>query len=387
MKYKFVVLILLALSACKVEKAKKPAASPEARTEERKEEFVREIDYMDSLDYKIGQMILIGLGEKTRLDSNDVLLKEIRENKVGGIILFEKNLAAKDTKAKLKDLISTSQKEAAIPLFVSIDEEGGRVHRLKAKYGLINMPSAAWLGKTNNLDTTLYYTRQLASLMQELGINLNFAPDVDLATNKDNPVIAKLDRSYSDDPEVVSAQAISSIKAHHEYKIRTVLKHFPGHGSSTTDSHFGLTDVTNQWDPKELIPFKNIFESGEADAIMTAHIVNCKLDSTCLPATLSKSVITGILRDFMKFDGVIFSDDMQMYAISKNYGLENAIRLSILAGVDVLIFGNNVVLKQHNSASDIHAIIKKMVENGEISAQRIDESYRRVMALKNKKFN
>ncbi len=340
----------------------------------------------DSLDMKIGQMVMIGI-PSTILAPTDSILKEIKANKVGGIVLFEKNVHPTNSKETLKKLVSTLQEQASIPLFISIDEEGGKVHRLKEKYGFTKMPSAAYLGKLDNLDSTAYYTRNLAGLMSELGINLNYAPCVDVAINKNNPVIAKIERSYSEDPAIVTKQALASIRAQHQYGVKTILKHFPGHGSSTADSHKGMADVTTTWQTSELIPYKKIIQAGEVDAIMTAHIVNCKLDTSCLPSTLSKKVVTGLLRDSLKYEGAVFSDDMQMYAISKFYGTENAVKLAVNAGVDVLLFGNNVNPKDIISASKVHAIVKGLVMKGEISKERIDQSYKRILRLKQKAVN
>ncbi len=340
------------------------------------------------LDFKIGQMVLVGINDMKVLSDTDRVRKDIAEGKAGGIILFEKNITTEKSRENLKKLISDLQSNAKkIPLFMSIDEEGGKVHRLKEKYGFIKMPQAAYLGGLKNTDSTFYYTKTLAALLSELGFNVNFAPDVDVALNPDNPVIAKVGRSYSSDPKKVSAHAIANIKAHHVYGVKTALKHFPGHGSSLTDSHLGITDVTKYWQESELIPYKDIMKSGDCDAIMTAHIVNCKLDTTCLPATMSNTIVTGLLRNSLGFKGVVFSDDMQMHAISKNYGIENAVKMSILAGVDVVVFGNNVPQGGRITAGEVHALIKKLVQEGVISESRIDESFKRIMELKGKKFN
>lgn len=338
-----------------------------------------------TLDFKIGQMVMMGINDRKVLESNDELLTEISEGKTGGIILFEKNISPVNSREALKKLINDMQAKAKEPLFMSIDEEGGKVHRLKEKYGFVAMPSAAYLGNLNNLDSTFLYTKTLAALLAELGFNVNFAPDVDLALNPTNPVIVKSGRSYGADPKLVTQHALMSIKAHHMYNVKTAIKHFPGHGSSATDSHYGITDITKQWQYKELLPYKDIIQSGTCDAIMTAHIINCHLDTTCLPATLSKVIVTDLLRGVLGFEGLVFSDDMQMHAISKNYGLENAIKLSILAGVDVLVFGNNVTQTYRATASEVHAIIKKLVVSGEISEARIGESFTRIMDFKRKK--
>lgn len=337
-----------------------------------------------TLEEMIGQMVMIGINSKTTINNNDPLLEEIKSGKLGGVVLYEKNIAKTSSSPQLKSMVNKMQEAAPIPLFISIDEEGGLVHRMKSKYGFVDIPSAETFGKINNTDTTFNQTRLLASEMNRHGINLNYAPDIDLATNPNNPVIAKLGRSYSADPAIVSNHALASIKAHHEEGVLTVIKHFPGHGSSATDSHKGITDVTNLWNLVEIFPYDDIIKSGEIDAIMTAHIINCRLDSTCLPATLSKTIITGLLRNVMNYDGVVFSDDMQMYAISKNYGLENAIKLAINAGVDVIMFANNVDLNDRITATEVQKIIKNLVDKGEIKKERILEAYERIMKLKGK---
>jgi beta-N-acetylhexosaminidase len=247
------------------------------------------------------------------------------------------------------------------------------------------MPSAAYLGSIDNADSTLFYNRRLAAEMRDLSINMNYAPCVDVAVNPDNPVIVKNNRSFSADPDIVTKHALLCIQAHHENNVRTILKHFPGHGSSANDSHLGIADVTTTWKFLELAPYQNIIQSGNVDAIMTAHIINREFDT--LPATLSKEIIGNKLRSFLKYDGVVFSDDMQMHAIAENYGFDKAIAMSINAGVDVMMFANTIPnLQGRLSASKVHAIIKNHVTNGTIKKERIDEAYRRIITLKRKKF-
>lgn len=358
-------------------------------TEYRQEDPVIETgkEKFDSLEIKIGQMIMIGIRSRTSVAENDTLLKEIRENKLGGIVLFEKNISPADSKNTLIKLIKDLQTNASIPLFMSIDEEGGLVHRLKEKYGFVGMPSAAYLGKIDNSDSTLYYNRRLAAELAELGFNCNYAPTLDMAVNPENTVIVKRQRSFSENPDIVSKHALLCIQAHHENNVKTILKHFPGHGSSNSDSHAGIVDVTDTWSFKELFPYFNVLSSGKCDAIMTAHIINKRWDNSYLPATLSEKVVNDILRGLLGYKGAVFSDDMQMGAISKNYGFEKAIELAINAGVDVLMFANNVSKDiPQVTATQIHAVIKKLVKKKKISRDRIDESYLRIMQLKNKKY-
>jgi len=319
---------------------------------------------VDSLDLHIGQMIMIGIGDRQNFKDTDPFLENLASGYVGGIIFYEKNIHRTKPKESLKGMVLGYQKKSRIPMFVSIDEEGGRVNRLKPKYGFLETKSAAWLAKKDNQDTTKSYTLNAVSNMYEVGINLNYAPDVDLAVNPNNPVTV--------------------IKAHHLFGLGTVMKHFPGHGSSKSDTHLGVAEVTDYWQFEELMPYKALLDSGIVDGIMTAHIVNANLDNRKLPATLSDKIITGILRDFLKYEGVVFSDDMQMKAISKQYGFENAVKMAILAGVDVLMFANNVPGYENVTVKDLHGYIRKMVEEGEVSKERIKTSFERIMKLKTK---
>jgi beta-N-acetylhexosaminidase len=174
------------------------------------------------------------------------------------------------------------------------------------------------------------------------------------------------------------------VKEHRKFGVVTALKHFPGHGSSKEDTHFGIADVTNTWSERELEPFKRLIKEGYADGVMTSHIVNKKLDASGLPGTLSKDILDGILRKKLGYNGVVFSDDMQMHAISKNYGLEETVRLAINAGVDIMCFSNNIQGSDVRTVDIVHGLIRQMVTKGEITPKRIDESYRRIIQLKGK---
>jgi beta-N-acetylhexosaminidase len=334
----------------------------------------------DSLSLKIGQMLLIGFAD-TKVDEK--VLKEIKDGKVGSIIIFEKNIPKSNSYVALKKIIWTYQQAATIPLFIAIDQEGGRVNRLKEKYSFPRSVSAAYAGKSKSMDTVRFYAEATAATLAGLGINVNFAPTVDLASNPNNPIIAKVERSYSANADTVSMMAQAFIEEHRKLGIVTVLKHFPGHGSSKDDTHLGIADVTNTWDENELIPYKKLLQAGYVDGVMSAHIVNKKIDARGLPGTLSDSILGQLLRKDIGYTGVVFSDDMQMHAITKHYGLEEAIKLAILAGVDVMTFSNNISGSEERTVDKVHGIIKKLVQNGMISEKRIDESYDRIMRLKN----
>jgi beta-N-acetylhexosaminidase len=336
----------------------------------------------DSLDLMIGQMILIGIENFYNTDQRNQLIKAVGYGQVGGIILYEKDLMPIDTRRELGNMIWTLQEKSDIPLFISIDEEGGLVNRLKPKYGFPATVSAQTLGKWNHRDSTLKYAGQIALNLHKLGINLNYAPVLDVNVNSNNPVIGKLGRSFSSDWKNVAQQAGWFIEAHDQYRIGTVLKHFPGHGSSDRDTHLGVADVSESWQIAELFPYQQLIDSGLVKGVMTAHIVNRSLDPEKRPATLSPWVIDQMLRNILKYDGVVFSDDMHMGAIRDEYGFKEATINAINAGVDVLLYSNNIGKSEHSSAAGIHQIIKNAVLDGDISVRRIEQSYLRIMRLK-----
>ncbi len=335
----------------------------------------------DDLDKKIGQMILIGFPGK---EVDPMLLKDIKAGKAGAIIYFEKNLPVANTYQAVKKMNEVYQKASPIPLLVCIDQEGGKVNRLKTKYGFPKSVSAAYIGRTKSLDTARYYANTTSATLAGIGFNVNFAPCVDLAVTPENTVIVKAERSYSRNADSVARFASEVVKQHRKYNVLTALKHFPGHGSSAADTHFGVADVTGTWIEDELKPYRIMLASGFVDAVMTSHIVNKKLDPKGLPGTLSKNIIDSLLRKKMGFNGVIFTDDMQMQAIAKNFTLEEMIKLAINAGVDIMCFSNNIAGSEERAVDKVHRIIKTMVETGEIKRERIEESYKRIMVMKGK---
>jgi beta-N-acetylhexosaminidase len=341
-----------------------------------------------ALKDKIGQMLMVGF-RGTAVDENSFIIRDIRRNNLGGVVLFDydvvKGQAGRNitSPAQVKALVAALREAARVPLLVAVDQEGGKVARLKTACGFPATVSHSTLGRLDDLANTGQHSLRLAETLNAMGIGLNLAPVVDLCTNPDNPVIAKLDRCFSADPKIVTRHALSYIAAHHQRGVLTTLKHFPGHGSSRADSHLGFTDVSDTWTRDELEPYARIIEAGQADAIMTAHVFNTRLDKL-YPATLSSATINGLLRGELGFDGVVISDDMQMAAITAHYGFEIAIRKALEAGVDILVFGNNLRYDEEIVPRAI-AVIRKLVDTGVISEARIDQSWQRIMRLKNLK--
>ena len=340
-----------------------------------------------SLDIQIGQMLMVGF-RGLAADNQSPVIEDIRKRNIGGIILFDYDVPSKSpvrnikSPKQVKALTAALQKASSIPLFIAIDQEGGKVNRLKEKFGFPPSVSEQYLGSIDNSSTTERFAKITAKTLANLGINLNFAPVVDLNINSDNPVIGKLERSFSADPDIVVKHSLILINALHDFGVLSAIKHFPGHGSSLNDSHKGFVDVTNSWSTNELKPFEAIIKSGKCDMIMTAHIFNGKIDPEW-PATLSSGTVKGILRKNLKYRGVVISDDMQMKAIRSFYGLETAIKMAISSGVDILLFANNSVFEE-DIATRALAIVKKLLSRGEISPGRINESYMRIMKLKEK---
>lgn len=340
---------------------------------------------MTELEVKIGQMLMVGFSG-LQVNDEHFIVQDIRQRHLGGVVLFNYDVPTQQpvrniaSPAQVKALVASLQSISSLPLLVAIDQEGGIVSRLNEVYGFPATVSHHHLGARNDLTATYQQTAAMAKTQAELGINLNLAPVVDLCVNPDNPIIAQYERCFSADPDLVSGHASQFIQAHHDQGVLCTLKHFPGHGSSTEDSHQGLVDITETWSRTELDPYVHLIAAKQADAIMTAHVFNSHLDAE-YPATLSRPIITGILRQELGYDGIVISDDIQMGAIINHYGFETAIEKAIAAGVDILAFANNSVYEQDVVVRAV-AVIKRLVQEGTISEDRLDASYQRIQRLK-----
>lgn len=338
-----------------------------------------------SLDAKIGQMLMIGFKGFEVSDTSHIV-RDIRDYHLGGVVLFDYDVPTSrplrnvESPEQVKNLINQLENLSDAPLFIAVDQEGGRVARLKETRGFKQNVSAQYLGELDSVDSTRHYAEMMAKQLQALGFNVNFAPVVDLNINPDNPVIGQLERSFGAETERVVRHASLFLDEFSDHNILGVLKHFPGHGSAWNDSHVGMADVTETWKESELVPYRQLIEKDYNFAVMTAHVFNENLDPDW-PATLSDKVQTGILRNQLGYEGVLFSDDMQMEAIRSFYGLETSIKRAINAGVDVLIFGNNSVY-QPDIVPRAVRIIKELVRAGELSEDRINQSYQRIMHVK-----
>ena len=334
------------------------------------------------LQARIGQMLLVCF-EGQDLPPQHPLLEDIHLRHLGGVMLRSNSSKGSTTTGnivsptQLQLLTNSLQNASPTPLLIAVDQEGGRVSRLKARDNFPPTTSFAELGRKNDLAMTRQRSNDIAKTLHRFGINFNFSPVVDLNRNPNNPVIGSLDRSFSADPARVTAHAGQVVAAHRAHAIATCLKHFPGHGSSTADSHRGFVDITETWSESELLPFANLIKAGLVDAIMTAHVYNARLDRD-LPATLSRPILRGLLREKLAYDGVIISDDLRMDAISSLYPAEEAVERAINAGVDILL----ICTSDEQIVGTTVSLIYELVQKGRISEQRIDQAYRRISRLK-----
>jgi len=338
------------------------------------------------LDYMIGQMIILGF-RGTEVTASSKIVEDINTYRIGGVILFDYDMPTKSFPRNIlgpeqtKKLIKDLNKLSSSDLLITIDAEGGNVNRLNEEYGFEKIKSAQEMG-SDDPENTFLEAKKLASQLDSLGININLAPVVDVDINKDNPIIGRLGRSFSQDPGEVHRHAAAFIEGMREYNIAAAVKHFPGHGSSEEDSHLKLPDITATYQKEaELFPYKMLIENNKADIIMTAHIINRDIDPV-YPATLSQVFLEDILRDELNYEGVIISDDMQMGAITDNYGFDEAIIKAINAGCDLILLSNNGTEYDQEIAKKAFYAIKSAIEEGTLAEERITESYSRINKLK-----
>jgi beta-N-acetylhexosaminidase len=339
------------------------------------------------LEQQIAQLLIVGFAGN-RLSPTSQLALDLKETGLGGVILFDRLIASN---TKDNNILSTEQTSslcrdlqefAGGDLLIAVDQEGGRVSRFKAERGFPTTDSAARLGLSKDPAATRDSALQTAGMLAGMGINLNLAPVVDLNLREDNPIISRYERSFGRDPAEVSLHAAAWVDAHRQHGILSCLKHFPGHGSSATDSHLGFVDISETWDPIELQPYRDLIGSGRADIVMAGHLFNSRIDRH-LPATLSRPTIDGLLRHDLGFSGPVITDDMQMRAITDHYGLAEATVMALTAGADIIIIGNNL---QHDPliARKIIRHITGAVREGDLAEERISEAWQRVQDLKRK---
>lgn len=338
-----------------------------------------------TLEEKVGQLLMVGF-RGLEAGPRSPVIRAVAAGLIGGVVLFDRDVKLGRDGRNVRDagqvrrLVSRLQRAAPLPLLVAVDQEGGRVARLKRKHGFPETPPARELGTADDPALTRRHAEATAAALAAVGVNFNFAPVVDLNVFPANPIIGRFGRSYSADPAVVTRHAREVIAAHAARGIACCLKHFPGHGSSRGDSHQGFTDVSGTWTPAELEPYRELIAAGAAEAVMTAHVFNRRLDPEH-PASLSRPTIAGLLRRDLGFAGAVLSDDLDMGAVRGEYPRERALELALNAGSDILLIANNLEFRR-DAAERAHAAVLALVRGGRVPTARIDEAWQRVRRLK-----
>ncbi|HTI53474.1 MAG TPA: glycoside hydrolase family 3 N-terminal domain-containing protein [Verrucomicrobiae bacterium] len=343
----------------------------------------------DPARLRIADLLLVGF-TGTQVAGNEEVRRLVCDVKVGGLLLFERYtsgqprnmVSPEQVSALTRDLQALAARCAGRPLFIAVDAEGGRVMRLSPRLGYPPTLPARELGERDDPAFTEAEARRMGLMLREAGINWNLAPVVDVAVNPANPAVVALGRTYSADPARVSAHARAFVQGMHEAGVLTALKHFPGHGSSRSDSHQGFTDVSDTAQLSvELRPYRALIAAGMADSVMTAHVFNRGLDPWD-PATLSRFTVRRVLRGWLHYDGVAVSDDLLMGAIAQHYGLEDAAVLALGAGVDVLLISQNTGRVDDRAADRVVAAIARAIAEGKLGERAVTAAVHRVDLLR-----
>jgi beta-N-acetylhexosaminidase len=326
-----------------------------------------------SIEQKVGQLIVVGF-EGTRINAD--IKSNISQHFVGGVTLFARNIQSPRQLARLTTDLQklTQETEHRIPLFIATDQEGGWVARLKT--GATVLPGNMALGAAGSAELAEQAGKITAIELAAVGINLNFAPVMDVNNNPRNPVIDR--RSFGEGPDLVSRLGSAYIKGLQQNGVLATTKHFPGHGDTTVDSHTDLPTVSHDVErirAIELKPFRAAIEANVA-AIMTAHIVYSALDAD-RPATLSQRILTTLLRGELGFDGLIITDDMEMKAIDRRYRTGEAVVMAIAAGADMVL-----TLWTYQNQLEVFDALVSAVKSGRISEDRINQSVERILKYK-----
>ncbi|GAA2851833.1 hypothetical protein GCM10020220_046430 [Nonomuraea rubra] len=337
-----------------------------------------------SVEEKVGQLfmpVLYGTAADTVSGENQARYaartpaKVIAKYHLGGVILFPQNVKSVGQVVGLTNGMQRAAEE--VPLLIGTDQENGLVSRMSAL--MTDFPGAAEIGATKDTDLSRDVARATGEELRALGVNLDFAPVADVNVNPRNPVIGR--RAFGNDPQKVARRwrVAAAVKGFGEAKIAATAKHFPGHGDTSVDSHTGLPVIKHtraEWERIDAPPFKAAIDAG-VDAVMSAHIVFPKLDSSGDPATLSKPILTGLLREKLGFKGVISTDALNMAGVRKKYNDGEIAVRAVLAGADLLLMPNDL--------PKAYDAVLAAVKSGRISKERLDQSVTRLLTLKQKR--
>ncbi len=335
-----------------------------------------------TLEQMAGQMIVVGFQGDDAADADVVALREaLAEGRLGGVMFLKINVKSLDAVREMNEAFRAASPD--LPPFITLDQEGGAVERLTKDIGFREIPNAATIAADNTPEEAQAIYAGMAASVAELGFSVNFGPVADINVNPDNQIIAKYGRAFATDAETVTAYDAAFIAAHHDAGLLTALKHFPGHGSSTADSHEGFVDITETWKPSELDPYRALLAKDVVDMIMVAHLYHADYSDADAqtPSSLSPQWITGVLREELGYDGVVISDDLEMGAIRDHFTLQQTVTQAVRAGMDVLLFSNTSDYRA-SLGDEILDVLVAEAKSDPAFATRIEESHARIVALK-----
>jgi len=351
---------------------------------------IRPVD--PALSARLGELLLVGF-RGTEVEGNAELRHLLCDLKVGGVILYERDVATRgprnisspeQVKRLTTDLRALARDCAGRVPLIAADNEGGAVMRLSARAGYPPTLGHSELGEVDDLALTELEARRIGRMLREAGIDWNLAPVVDVAANPFNTVLVQSGRTFSQSPERVTAHARAYLRGMHAAGILTALKHFPGHGSSFEDSHLGFVDVTKTADPTaELAPYRALIGEGAVDAVMTAHVFNRNVDGKH-PATLSAPTIDGMLRRELGFSGLVVSDDLLMEGIVSRYGIEEAAVRALGAGVDLLLLSHNTLVQDTSATGRVLGAIRQALADGRLSPEQVEAALARLQGFRSR---
>lgn len=291
---------------------------------------------------------------------------------VGGLVYFKQNIQSEE---QLREMLANTASYSTFPIFLGVDEEGGRVARVADALGLENVGPMADIGSTGDVQAAYTANQTIGTYLASYGFNVDFAPVADVLTNEDNAVIG--DRAFSGDPQTVADMVAGAVEGLQSAGVSACLKHFPGHGDTAGDSHTGAaeTDRTKEeMDAAEFLPFRSGIETG-ADMVMVGHISAPSLtDGEKIPASLSEEIITGILREELGYDGIVITDAMNMAAVTDYYEADVAAIMALKAGADMILMPEDF--------QQAYEGVLQAVQDGTISQERVDDSLKRIYRVK-----
>ncbi|QDZ10830.1 glycoside hydrolase family 3 protein [Devosia ginsengisoli] len=335
-----------------------------------------------TLEQMAGQMIVVGFQGDDADDASVARLRdELTSGRLGGVMLLKVNVKSLDAVAAMNAAFRDTSPD--LPPFITLDQEGGAVERLTSDVGFKEIPNAAAIAAADSPEQAEAIYAEMAASIAALGFTVNFGPIADVNLNPNNQVIAKFGRAFSSDPAVVAEYDAAFVRAHHAAGLLTALKHFPGHGSSTADSHEGFVDITQTWQQAELDPYRTLMSEGLVDMVMVGHLYHADYADagTQTPASLSPQWITGVLRDELGYGGVVISDDLEMGAIRDHFTLEQTVTQAVRAGTDVLLFSNTAKYRASLGQEILDILLAEAAADPAFAA-RIEQSYARIVALK-----